>query len=64
MKKQEVKSFTFKAAQLQENSNEQLKVRDGVAIAGCSWVELPRGSGNYEPKMARWGSRSDNGYWC
>ncbi|HAA15617.1 MAG TPA: hypothetical protein DCE41_29475 [Cytophagales bacterium] len=58
-----VKSFTFKVAKTTE-SNKEVKVREGVAMAGCSLVETPWGR---EPK-SRWNpypwQTGDNGYWC
>lgn len=56
----EVKSFTFKVAKATESSKGQLKAREGVAIAGCSLVDL---YGYPEPKY-RTGPGQDNGYWC
>jgi len=60
-----VKSFTFKVAKATTSTNE-VKVREGVAVAGCSLKELVPGSGWYDYAYrgsARWG-QTDNGPWC
>lgn len=64
MKKDQAKGFTFKVAEKTENKT-QVKARDGVAVAGCSWAEAPWGG--QEPKSNYlWGLQfsRDGGYWC
>ncbi|HAA18567.1 MAG TPA: hypothetical protein DCR93_12165 [Cytophagales bacterium] len=55
------KSFTFKVAQTTESTNNQLKVREGVANAGCSMVTTPWGA---EPKCNGYHPGTDSGAWC
>lgn len=54
-----MKSFTFKVAQANE-STKQAKVREGVAVAGCSWVAIFPGF--KEPKYRD--ATGDGGPWC
>ncbi|HAA15619.1 MAG TPA: hypothetical protein DCE41_29485 [Cytophagales bacterium] len=62
-----VKSFTFKVAKATE-STEEVKVREGVAVAGCSRAQIPgtpiwdfryRGTGGNT-----WPYNTDDGWWC
>ena len=59
------KSFTFKVAQKNE-SDKQVKVREGVAVAGCSLVEVFPGfkEPKYRSSTQTWPYTSDDGYWC
>lgn len=57
----EVKSFTFKVAKATESSKKQLKVREGVAMAGCSMYPAPWGP---EPKCNGYHPGTDSGAWC
>lgn len=63
MKKNQTKGFTFKVADKTENST-QVKARDGVAVAGCSWGEAPWGQAPKSNYL--WGLKysRDGGYWC
>ena len=56
-----VKSFTFKVAQNNESTAKQMKVREGVATAGCSLVATPWGA---EPKCNGYHPGTDSGAWC
>ena len=55
-----VKSFTFKVAQAAD-SKKQVKVREGVAMAGCSMYPTPWGA---EPKCNGYHPGTDSGAWC
>ena len=52
-----MKSFTFKVAKATEAK--EVKVREGVAVAGCSLVKV---YGFLEPISRT--SSGDNGFWC
>lgn len=60
MQKQEVKSFAFKLAEKKKasQSEAQWKVRDGVAMAGCS--------GQMDPRYVQAGNAKirDEGWYC
>jgi len=64
MKNTQTKSFTFKVAQQTEVKTEQVKAREGVAMAGCTLVPIGPWGGR-EPRANDWrtGTR-DGGYWC
>ncbi|MBB3118356.1 hypothetical protein [Pseudoduganella violacea] len=60
MQKKDVKSFAFKLAAKKEESKSgaQWKVRDGVAVAGCS--------GQVDPRYVQAGNAKirDEGWYC
>jgi hypothetical protein len=63
MNRTETKSFTFKVAEKAgaKNKKDPLKVRDGVAIAGCTMTQTPWGR---EPTTSWFGAGGDGGMWC
>lgn len=64
MKTNQVKGFTFKVAEKTEKKT-QIKARDGVAVAGCSWAEAPWGGQDPRSNYTWWGQPSrDGGPWC
>ncbi len=56
-----VNSFTFKVAKSTESTKKQVKVREGVAMAGCSFYATPWG-GDYRCNGYHPGT--DSGAWC
>lgn len=61
MKKNEIKSFTFKVAKKKEAEKGKFKAREGVAVAGCTMTETPWGR---EPTTSWFGTGGDGGMWC
>ena len=60
MKNNQVKSFTFKVAQQNQDKKTQFKAREGVAVAGCTLVQTPWGR---EP-TTNWMTGGDGNMWC
>ncbi|MEM6830961.1 MAG: hypothetical protein AAGA66_18265 [Bacteroidota bacterium] len=61
---EKVKSFTFKVAKTADSNSKakQLKVQNGVALAGCSMKELIPGSGMFDFACAQ--PAHGDGAWC